>query len=292
VESTPVVFESQLDWLTCSVASAAKSETLALTAHRLTAEEVLAGARVTPFRLNGYLGWQAGRVRFGEREDRALIQLSGDLAEQHFRNLYGRADHITRLDLAVTVRLPRHSSQLGQDHYWQACDHHLLHPTSALPASHQDGNGGYTCYVGDRSSDYFLRIYDKQAESIAQADLPSMERYQNAWRYELEVKGVSAPGVAERMFDSPHPSGTVRGLVHNYCVSHGITPIWNLETPEVPLPGFRRRSDRETRLAWLERSVKPALRWLFEQGDRTEVLERLGLNDIPGGNPGSPPSRD
>lgn len=280
MDSTPVVFESQLDWLTCSVASAAKSETLARTAHRLTAEEVLAGAKVRPFRLNGYLGWQAGRVRYGQREDASLIQLSGDLAEQQFRPMYGRADHITRLDLAVTVRLPVHSGMLGQEHYWQACDHHLRHPTSALPSAHQDGDGGYTCYLGDRTSDYFLRIYDKQAECAAQDDPAGVDRYRNAWRYELEVKGVSAHGVAERVFDSPHPSGTVRGLVHNHCVSHGIGPAFDLSTPEQALPGFRRRSDRDTRLAWLGRSVRPAVGWLLENGDRTAVLEQLGLIDL------------
>jgi hypothetical protein len=82
------------------------------------------------------------------------------------------------------------------------------------------------------------------------------------------------------VFDSPHPSGTVRGLVHNHCVSHGIGPAFDLSTPEQALPGFRRRSDRDTRLAWLGRSVRPAVGWLLENGDRTAVLEQLGLIDL------------
>lgn len=280
MDTTPVVFESQLDWLTCSVEGHVKQEALRLSAHRLMAAEVLTGGKVTPFRLNGYQGTQVDRVRYGERDDRGLIQLSGDLAEQYFRPMYGRADHISRVDLAVTVRLPRHDGTVGQLHYNQACSHHLAHPTSGLPSSHQDGDGGYTCYVGDRSSDYFLRIYDKQAECVAHDDQDAIDRYHCAWRYELEVKGVSARGVAERVFDSPHPSGTVRGLVHNHCTSHGVLPVWDLATPERPLPGFRRRSDRDTRLAWLERSVRPAVSWLLETGCRTEVLERLGLIDL------------
>lgn len=279
MDTTPVIFESQLDWLTCAVEGERKQESLRLSAHRLMAAEILLGAKIRPFRLNGYQGSQADRVRYGERSDRGLIQLSGDLAQQHFRTMYGRADHISRLDLAVTVRMASYHPGIGSASYLEACEARLARPTMALPQLHQDGNGGSTCYLGDRTSDYFLRIYDKMAECLSRDDQDAIDRYHNAWRYELEVKGVSAPGVAERLFDSPHPSGTIRGIVHNHCTNHGISPVWDLDTPERPLPGFRRRSDRDTRLAWLEKSVKPAVGWLLENGDRTEVLERLGLID-------------
>lgn len=262
-----------------------KQEALRLSAHRLMAAEVLAGAKVRPFRLNGYQGTQADRVRYGERDDRGLIQLSGDLAEQYFRPMYGRADHISRIDLAVTVREPLRSYSSGQEAYFALKRFYEEHPTSARPAAHHDGDGGWTTYLGDRTSDYFLRIYDKEAECKERDDTAGAERYKSAWRYELEVKGASAAGVAERMFDSPHPSGTVRGLVHNHMTAHGFTPVWSLETPEVKLPGFRRRSDRDTRLAWLEKSVKPAVAWLLENGERTDVLERLGLIDLLLGEP-------
>lgn len=280
MESTPVVIESQLDWLTCSVEGTDKQERLRLSAHRLMAAEVVVGARVTPFRLNGYQGTQAGRVRFGERDDRALIQLSGDLAEFHFRPMHERADHISRLDLAVTVRYPVYQPAIGAAAYQDACQWRAGRSHSALPKLVEDGDGGTTFYLGDRTSDLFLRVYNKQAECQAHDDQDAVNRYHNCWRYELEVKGVTAPGVAERVFDSPAPSATIRALLHNHLVAHGIRPTWDFTTPEQRLPGFRRRSDRDTRLRWLERSVRPAVDWLLENGDRTEVLQRLGLVDL------------
>ena len=280
MNNNTTVIESQLDWLTCSVEGERKQETLRLAAHRLMALEVTNGARVRPFRLNGYQGSLADRVRYGEREDRGLIQLSGDLAHKCFRAMYGRADHISRIDLAVTVHFPVYHFGVADVAYHDAKAFHADNPRSAQPRWVQDADGGQTFYLGDRSSDYFLRIYDKMHECMAHDDEDAAGRYHNCWRYELEVKGISAPGVAERLFDSPNPSGTIRGIVHNYQVGHGLSPAWSLDTPEDPLPGFRRRSDRDTRLAWLEKSVKPAVAWLLETGPRTDVLERLGLIDL------------
>jgi hypothetical protein len=53
--------------------------------------------------------------------------------------------------------------------------------------------------------------------------------------------------------------------------------MFSHQGPVEKVVGFRRRSDRDTRLMWIEHSVKPAVRWLLDNGDRAEVLAALGL---------------
>jgi DNA relaxase NicK len=154
-----------------------------------------------------------------------------------------------------------------------------MHPRSALPSAHHDAEGGWTTYVGDRGSDFFLRIYDKQAECEHQKDIEGAAYYQNCWRYELEVKGRAARVVADAYYKAPEQPSWISSLVHKWSCAHGIIPTWPPGAEPERLHGFRRRSDRESRLEWLEKSVAPAVRWLLESGDRAEVIRRLGLDE-------------
>lgn len=280
-----VVLESQLDWLTLEVHTTDAMRHLGHDAARWASNEFLGGSKVRPFRLNGYVGWMAGRVRYGARDGAGLIQLSGDLAERHFASLYPRRDNISRLDLAVTVRTAERDHDLGSRHYAESQAFYREHPRSARACCFQNVDGGWTTYLGDRTSDYYLRVYDKEAECKSEKDPDGARHYANAWRYELECKGVTAPSVAKSIYQATDRAQHVQAFLHEYLTKHGLSPSFEHVGGQALVPGFRRRSDRETRLLWLERSVRPALKWLLETGDRTEVLERLGLIDLPGDNP-------
>jgi DNA relaxase NicK len=280
-ECTATVIESQLDWLTLAVHSREKTDLLRDHAERWAKREVDSGNRVAPFRLNGYIGWKAGRVRYGERENAGLVQLSGDLAAQHFDTLYPIRDNISRLDVAVTVRADPPQPEHGRESYLAAVAHRDASPRSARPSQHGDGDGGWTTYIGDRTSDYYFRLYDKEAEQRGERNDAGAERYRACWRYELECKGLSTPALALSLAGAADRPALCQGLVHNYACAHGIEPIFPYDGKRVLSPGFRRRSDRDTRMAWLRRSVRPAVEYLLQTGTRDEVIQALGLDGQP-----------
>jgi DNA relaxase NicK len=271
------IIESQLDWLTCSFDEGAKSDRVQAWAYSRAQHEKRAGARELPFRLMGFEGWTVGRVRLGLRDGTALLQLSGDLAERYASELVTVADRISRVDLAVTVRLPRRYDYLGEDAYAQASNYRASHPKAALPWIVQDDDNGCTMYVGRRASDRFLRLYNKAAEQIAQGDKEGVQHYERCWRYELEIKGRTARPAALAAVQTEDRPMHCQQQLHRFCTQHGIEPAYGVDQQAVLVPGFRRRSDYESRLAWLKKSVNPAVMQMMEEGDREDILEALGL---------------
>jgi hypothetical protein len=243
----------------------------------LAAREIADGSKIQPWRLMGYEGWRAGRVRYGTRQAAGLVQLSGDLASDQFPTLYSWVDRISRIDLAVTARLSGSDDDLGRRSYDSAAERFRALPNAARPSAHCDAAGGYTCYVGDRSSDYFFRLYNKQAECRASRDAAGVRRYENCWRYELEVKGQSALLVARDVQYDETRAADVQAIVWDYAERHALGPVFPRGGGQRLSPGFRRRSDYDTRRAWLAHSVAPAVRWMVEQGGLSDVYDALGL---------------
>lgn len=277
MKHTSVVVESQPDWLTAAVHSSQKVPTFKRLADDLLDGELRAGARVRPFRLQGYVGYQAGRVRYGERENAALVQLSGDLAAHNLSHVRFLEDSLTRIDLAVTARLSAPDAQVAGRHYNEANGFRLHHPRAARPQLVQDGDGGATCYLGERVSNYMLRVYNKQAERLSDHDSEGAAKYENCWRYELEVKGGPAPMMAKLIDESPNRADACQSYIHGFCVQHGLVPIFQPEGPRDLIPGFSRRSDRQRTLQWFRSSVGPSIQRLIGSGDPQEVYDALGL---------------
>jgi DNA relaxase NicK len=275
----PVIIESQLDWLTCGFDAGPTADRAEAWAFARAQAEHRAGFREAPFRVYGFEGWMVGRVRWGRRGAMAMVQLSGQLAEDYADSMYSRADRISRVDLAVTVRLPAYDKELAARAYAEATAWHEAHPKGALPKLIQDGNGGATCYLGSRASDKTLRIYNKAAEAHSRDDGEQEKHYDRCWRYELEVKTPTAWPTVERLLGQPDRAATIANWISLYCAKHGITPHIPAVKPEALMPGFRRRSDTESRLTWLRRSVNPAILTLLAEVDYGEILDALGMGE-------------
>lgn len=222
--NTIVVIESQPDWLTMAVHSERKTQQLRAIAEDLELRELAEHNKSVPFRLSGYIGFRTGRVAYGERENAGLLQLSGDLARSEWDRVYPLRDSVTRLDLAVTTRLPGSCDALPADAYAQAAGYHDTHPNSALPLLIMDANGGASCNIGDRTSDFYLRYYNKQRECEARHDDDGAAHYHQCIRAELEVKGVAAPAVAKQLNDSHDRPHWAQQFVHDYLTAHGVCP--------------------------------------------------------------------
>ena len=281
--SQGTVIESQIDWLTLGWDDGPKADRAEAWAFARAQAERRAGYRELPFRLLGFEGWTVGRVRLGRRSDALLLQLSGDLADVYADTLVPLADRLSRIDLAVTVRLQEADDLLGENTYAQAEAHWQENHKRAQPSLIQDAAGGCTAYVGKRSSDRFLRVYNKFAESVAGGDPAAIARYPNCWRYELESKGLAARPTALAAVGASDRPAHIQQYLYDYTVDHGIFPAFAATGDRVLQPGFRRRSDYGTRLAWVRKSVNPAIKQMLEEGDRAEILDALGLGPFPEG---------
>jgi len=277
MHSSTVVLESQPDWLTAVFVGDRLARSVSARVVILLKGEKINGNRELPFSLGEYTGSRCGRVRAGEMARGLLVQLSGEMAALHFDWFTARATRITRLDLAVTVQTARYDPTVAETAYAQASTFRQTHPRSAVPSLVLNGAGGSTCYIGKRTSDRYFRAYDKEMECRASDDPDATERYLRSWRFELELHDDAATLVARALPKGPARAIWIAGYIAGYQRDHGQLPIFDPLAPPVHVGGFRRRSDRESRLDWLSRSVAPSVRWLLDSVPRDELLERLGL---------------
>lgn len=277
-DNTGTVIESQVDWLTVSAHGEAASDNLIDLAHGLAGEEKHKGNRERHWHLMGYEGTHVGAVEYGRRDNASgILRLIGNVANEHMLKALSVADTVTRVDLATTWRAEPPDPLIGNNTYAMAEWFHQRHPRSALPSRVQDAAGGQTVYLGRRESEYFLRVYNKGAESIAAGDDAGAERYRACWRYELEIKGPLSQAVATLVADHPTASTYIQDYLYTYCEAHGITTPFLADGPQALLPGFRRRSDTDSRLRHLARNVRPTVEWLRDQGELERALDALGL---------------
>lgn len=278
LNSNVTVIESQVDWLTASCHTRRGTELLRAHVDIWLADEVRRGERKHAFRLMGYQGQQAGRVRWGERDNAGLVQLSGDLAEQHLSTVRTLQDTITRVDICTTVQTAELNDDVGDDHYGQALVWYDANPNAARPERKSDGDGGCTISIGRRESPYVLRVYNKQREREADHDVEGAARYQRCWRYELETKGYAAPGIARLADDHEDRADWIQSFLYLYCAEHGILPLFPPTGAQALKPGFTRRSDRQRTLEWFAKTVAPAIQRCLSTGDPSDVSKALGIS--------------
>jgi DNA relaxase NicK len=139
----------------------------------------------------------------------------------------------------------------------------------------KNADNGETVYIGDRASDIYGRLYDKQAECEEAGESEEAEHYSSCWRYELELKGPTAERLVDELpVDAERPQWIAR-LMRDYWQAHGVIVAFDAEAgPQLRL-GFRRRSDATSKMRWLRRSVMPSIEWLANNGRRDELQRML-----------------
>lgn len=265
--STATVVESQVDWLTCSAIDERGRDGLLDLGVELLAEQGKAN-KVKDFHLHGYTGSQAGHVKVGIGGDRVLLMLGGDPANEWFDFAVAHADNVSRIDLAVTVKLDQADKDVakrGQQEYASNVQRGNRYPNAC---DLYDGTSGSTLYVGKRESAYFARLYDKGRQS-------KLDRYSNCWRYECEYKEDYARNVAAACGRATDRSAFCAGTVYSDWVKRGIRPIYEPTRMELYGKGFDRATDVDTKLRWLAATVRPVVRFLTEHGHGDLAIDAL-----------------
>lgn len=142
----------------------------------------------------------------------------------------------------------------------------LLNPKSQVRKT------GHTVYFGSRTSDIFLRVYDKQLERNRKLSA-SGTHIDNLWvRWELELKNDRAVSVS-KMLTSGIPLGAVAvGVLGHYmrmielddinrsrCSTHSVWADFmdGISSLKITVPKYEKTMDEKK--TWIKRQVMPTL---------------------------------
>jgi hypothetical protein len=268
------VLSAGVDYISCTAATASRVEMLKATGWAVVYAEAEAGNDLRPWTWKGYDGITSGGASCGLRADGCLVRISGGLAAETWRKAVAWADHISRMDLAVTVRLPSTANPAAEAFANAGQAEVRQRGRSVRAASHiQTWTEGETTYLGSRQSDRYGRLYNKALES-------HKEEYDGAWRWEVEYKNRASTPVAYTIKDSPSESEAILALVWDQFSKWGVPPTWGRGADVGRLVPPREATDTARRLAWLRTQVAPVVRRLEAMGRRADILEALGLINL------------
>ncbi len=270
--NTCKVLESRVDWLTCTCKPGYKASVLASSAERWTAQRVAEGFRLRDFRWSGYTGSSVDGITFGSREDGSILRLSGETTDAHVQSALVLADNVSRIDVQVTLLAESSAPNFAEQSHGQASQDPRVVSGMTRTSIIRSTPKGTTFYLGSRTSDRYFRVYDKTAESDG-AYPPG------TWRYEVEYKGDRAWMVSQRVRKPGNIAEAIRDIVESAFANYGISlPCLALQRSWRDA-GIRSATNDEKRLAWLEKTIAPAISKLREGVPLETILIALGLFD-------------
>ncbi len=222
-----------------------------------------------PWHSLGYSGLSSGGCSVGRRDDGVIVRLSSGACTNRWAPIARAAHRIPRIDLQVTVQWDSEPHGLGKRHLSEAVAHRpkMVRPPSLREVA--EYSGGYTLYLGSRSSDQMGRIYDKGRHEP--------DRWPpGAWRYEIEYKSSLATTAAGQLLEQRDREGSIQTTVDEWFRRRGVVPIYKRGESAGLYPTFPKRSDA-TRLEWLRTSVAPVIRSLGRRIPPEQIYEALGL---------------
>lgn len=194
---------------------------------------------------------------------RNLWEFSGISTEALLCACVDAGGSISRLDLAKdatgeTVDLRSIYQAIKQGNY----------SGNARKVAMMEGNdGGCTIYVGSRTSERFIRIYDKAAESQLQGEL---------WfRLEVETKGMAARSTAIALRQSDNWAGVLDSLVHgmvDITTKTDLAKFFRDGNVPIGIPKIERHTNRER---WIEDQVISAVARHWIDHPESAAIARL-----------------
>lgn len=226
-----------------------------------------------PWTWQGYRGLKCGQVEVGERFDSTIVRLSGKAAHDWLADKLPIGHNVTRLDIAYTVwGVSEQSPQIAL-HSVETEQYRKSLQFRPYKVRLIDGKGdGDTLYIGSRSSEIWVRIYDKERSPNTTPD------YKEALRYEIELKSEAATQAVDRITRNGYSAASCLAVLAGVLDRRGVVPLGtrDLQRPVFP-PSSLPVSSLESTLSWLSVQVKPTVMRLMREGYELEVLEAMGL---------------
>ena len=249
-----------VDWITCSSTSPDSIRRYNREFGHLVADDHRDHYDVLPGGFHGYYGWRTRHAKLLRKEERTLFMVSGRAA-QHASLLARSGDNCSRIDVQITLRLASCSVAdyiLAQ--HSNVREHRVLRGHKQRTELKIIDGESQTLYVGSRTSDVFIRIYDKYLESKDEA-------YKDCVRLEIEYKGKRSQAIWEALAD-----GTLRGMS---LLSMLLTDLSergidvegiDIDRQDIRLPKPKTSKENVT-LGWWARQVAPSVaRHVAERG--------------------------
>jgi len=220
----------------------------------------------------GYDGWQSESFFYGQREGGTIIIASGATAHNVFRSARQVSDHISRLDLQVTVKTPVDRPHLAVQAFStikSGSPARVRVRNVTLISNHPRGE---TVNVGKRKSDTYGRIYDKASES---GSAPP----RSLWRYEVEFKRSPANAIADALCARDDPETVAQSVVWSWFDTRGVVPIFNrrpLVRPRTPFDS----GESHNVLEWFRDSLSITVSKAVKRYGLPRVLEALCLSSV------------
>lgn len=238
--------------------------------------DICQGHDEKPMRQLGYVGTVINGMFLGSRSDGRILRASSVMAHAiaDLLRIYQPLPRCTRLDAQITTS----SIWDIEDKAKQLRDEVLAHQAASEQPNQPrltliEGHGrGDSLMVGSRSSQVYIRVYDKTREQ-------SEEGPPWRWRYECEFKSETACEVLRYITDSSYAREAIGAVVLHYLTGRGIF-LDETFTAEDYLrsPQARPKTDDERSLDWLRGSVGKVTRRLIRNGYLDDVLTALGIS--------------
>jgi hypothetical protein len=262
------VLDVGVDWFTVTMPIGLRSRFAASKVSRIMEMAVEKGEERKDTNRLGFVGERINGLFYGFKGDTLMIIASGSTAAEQADFFLPMGNNVTRLDLAVTLHDEIPSRDWTEIALSQVMKDGRVEGGSLTTHRINGTPTGRTLYIGSRSSDRYIRIYDKTAESP--------ETYApTAWRWEIEYKRPRSGVVASRLVKDglssrnilEHCKATFAGLSVT-LPSRTLGPGWIAHRPP-------RLTTSETRLRYAQRVVAPFLRGLVEAVGEDRVSQAL-----------------
>ena len=216
----------------------------------------------------GY-GWKWG---YSQANKGYVTIVSSETSDQFYAKLIGHETNVSRVDTQVTVALTEPKPNYLKTQYEILIHGGLQHAQKCTII--QNNSGGETLYIGSRTSETFLRCYDK---GIEQGTNDKGELY----RFEVERKSRNARAMQYTLSQAPNTDIKRRFIiadVFGMFTHRGVSPLFHsVATDVVVQVGHRTETTLSKKLIWLQTQVAPTLAKLAEAGLEREAMDALGL---------------
>lgn len=258
-----------IDWLTLTSKRRGVSNALEEWGKGVLAQERATVGQSTVARRLGYVGLKVGSAFLGTRPDSVMFQLSGPRCTPLAQEAIRLSDNVSRIDLQTTVWTEGEEVDLSGWTFKQMIANRPAGPQAGALTLISNYPYGGTLGINRRSSDAYARLYDKSVE--ANLGAPRL-----VWRYELELKGIKARGLAERLAEyGTHPTH-VNKLVHDFYTTKGVAPAFPLVSSQLNFGPSIATPERDV-LTWMRTSLSKTIAKAIHKHGRQVVLEALGL---------------
>lgn len=216
----------------------------------------------------GYYGRVTEHSFLGKGEHGTMLQISGHVAWERWKEAARYSSRCTRLDLQVTWPTEEEPGQYIRDQYAVAQLRKKREGHQPDLTLTDTPKGAKMLTVGSRQSLTYGRMYDKGLES-------GLKEYASCVRWEVESKGQTATDLLEYMKATDGGTALCRTIVKQWWTERGMTPFWETyEAMDQKPPAKRSRTD-ETKIAWLQSQVGPVVSTLKDHGKLPEAIRAL-----------------